>query len=97
MSAYCPECETDLDPTTGICPACRWDPYIAATVQQSTAQPEDELTLTERYRGTRFDVSVGQAGDAGSAVSRGRAFVVVTLIAGVSLYALVMSMMGPLF
>ena len=29
MSAYCPECETDLDPTTGTCPACRWDPDFA--------------------------------------------------------------------
>ena len=98
MSAYCPECETDLDPATGICPACRWDPYIAANIQAPAQSTEPELSLTERYRGTRYDVSVDRGGSgAGRVVSRGRAFVVVSLVAGAALYALVMSFMGPVF
>lgn len=97
MSAYCPECETDLDQSTGICPACRWDPYFAANQRASAPPPEHELSLTERYRGTRYDVSVQHAASGGAVVSRGRAFVLVSLFAGVGLYALVMGLMNPVF
>jgi hypothetical protein len=94
MNAYCPECETELDITTGICPACRWDPMVARTVVETAPEPERELSLTERYRGTRFDVSSQQAAVEGTHVSRGRAFVLIALVAGVFLYGGVMSAMG---
>ncbi len=94
MNAYCPECETELDITTGICPACRWDPMIARTVSQPLEEAEPELSLTERYRGTRFDISSQQAAVQESHVSRGRVFVLMALVAGVFLYGGVMSAMG---
>ena len=93
MNAYCPECETELDITTGICPACRWDPLVARNVvdQRDT---EPEMSLTERYRGTGFDVLEQQAAIEHQSVSRGRAFVLIALVAGVFLYGGVMSAMG---
>lgn len=93
MNAYCPECETELDITTGICPACRWDPLVARTVvdQRDT---EPEMSLTERYRGAGFDVIEQQATLEHHSVSRGRAFVLIALVAGVVLYGGVMSAMG---
>ena len=95
MNAYCPECETELDLTTGICPACRWDPFVARVMGQGAREPEPEMSLTERYRGTRFDVSMHQAAmDRRDGVSRGRAFVVVALVAAVALYGGAMSAMG---
>ena len=94
MNAYCPECETELDITTGICPACRWDPMVARTFAAPTPEPEHELSLTERYRGTGFDIQQQQAAMDSHHVSRGRAFVLVALVAGVFLYGGVMSAMG---
>ena len=94
MNAYCPECETELDQATGICPACRWDPMVAhvAAVAQDN---EPGLSLTERYRGTRFNVmneQVTMQEQAG--FSKGRAVVIVGLVAGVILYGGVISAMG---
>jgi hypothetical protein len=94
MNAYCPECETELDITTGICPACRWDPLVARTIATPRFEADREMSLTERYRGTRFDVSSEQAAVDGRHVSRGRAFVLMALAAGVFLYGGVMSAMG---
>lgn len=95
MNAYCPECETELDITTGICPACRWDPMVARTVTEPISGSDaPELSLTERYRGTRFDVGSQQALVERHPVSRGRAFVLIALVAGVFLYGGVMSAMG---
>jgi hypothetical protein len=96
MSAYCPECETDLDQATGICPACRWDPLIVAHSRPMVAE-DPKLSLTERYRGTRFDVAANDVVVGAPSVSRGRTFVVVSLVAGVSLYGAVMMVMGPVF
>jgi hypothetical protein len=96
MNAYCPECETELDVTTGICPACRWDPLIARTISAAPPRNEEKVdyfSLTERYRGTSYDISVQQAA-VGDQISRGRVFVVVGLIAGVVLYGGVISAMG---
>lgn len=93
MNAYCPECETELDITTGICPACRWDPMVARTVVTPRHEADHEMTLTERYRGTRFDVS-SQVAMEDHQSSRGRAFVAVSLVAGVLLYGGVMNAMG---
>ena len=94
MNAYCPECETELDITTGICPACRWDPLVARTVERPRTESEPEMSLTERYRGTRFDVQQQQMAMDETHVSRARVFVLVTLVAGVFLYGGVMSAMG---
>jgi hypothetical protein len=94
MNAYCPECETELDITTGICPACRWDPMVVRTVVEPSSEPDREMSLTERYRGTGFDISTQQAAVEGTHVSRGRAFVLLALAAGVVLYGGVMSAMG---
>ncbi len=94
MNAYCPECETELDITTGICPACRWDPMVARTVTATRTEPERELSLTERYRGTRFAVSQEQLAMEEGHNSRGRTFVVVGLVAAVFLYGGVLSAMG---
>ena len=93
MNAYCPECETELDVTTGICPACRWDPLVARTVT-AAKEAEPEMSLTERYRGTNFDITLEQAAIDDRHVSRGRAFVLIALVAGVVLYGGVMSAMG---
>ncbi len=94
MNAYCPECETELDQNTGICPACRWDPTaVALSVENKT--DDREVSLTERYRGTQYDISLEQAAfNDATAVSRGRAFVLVGLVAGVALYGVAMSAMG---
>jgi hypothetical protein len=94
MNAYCPTCETELDQSTGICPACRMDPAIAAQLQPAPPV-ESELSLTERYRGTRFDISNVEVAAQRSSVSRGRSFVLVSLAAGAALYGLVMAGMGP--
>lgn len=93
MNAYCPECETELDVSTGICPACRWDPM---TIRPSVRPVQDPpgMTLTERYRGTRFDVSMQQAAVEDNSGSRGRAFILVSLVAAVFLYGGAMSAMG---
>lgn len=94
MNAYCPECETELDVTTGICPACRWDPTAAALAAQAERE-EPEMSLTERYRGTQYDISLQQAAFSDAThVSRGRAFVLVALVACVALYGVVIGAMG---
>jgi hypothetical protein len=95
MNAYCPECETDLDVTTGICPACRWDPTAAALEAQAAEEPEQ--SLTERYRGTQYDISLQQAAfNDATTVSRGRAFVLMALVGCVALYGVAMGAMGIL-
>ena len=95
MNAYCPECETELDVTTGICPACRWDPLMARAAAVEQEETDREISLTERYRGTNYDVSMHQAAmDEQAGFSRGRAFVLVGLVGGVVLYGGVMSAMG---
>ena len=93
MNAYCPECETELDVATGICPACRWDPLVTRRVV-SQREEEREMSLTERYRGAGFDFMEQQATMEDHSVSRGRVFVLVGLAAGVFLYGGVMSAMG---
>ena len=96
MNAYCPECETDLDPSTGICPACRWDPLISTSLRSVRIEPDAGMSLTERYRGTPYDLSL-QSEMAGShaSVSRGRVFVIAGLVAAATIYGLMLSVMGP--
>jgi len=93
MNAYCPDCETELDQRTGICPACRWDPYAASL--RSTAQPRaPEMSLTERYRGTQYDLHAEFVDDRLASDSRGRAFVLIGLAAASGLSAITLGALG---
>jgi hypothetical protein len=98
MNAYCPECETDLDPGTGICPACRWDPLLSpGALTRRNVRPQD-MSLSERYRGTPYGLALepeilsGPVATTG--VSRGRVFVIGGLILSVCIYGLVLATMG---
>ncbi len=93
MNAYCPECETELDQATGICPACRWDPIVAQTIV-APREEEPEMSLTERYRGTRYDVSAHTATEHAPVVPRSRAVILVALVAGAGVYGLIVNSMG---
>jgi hypothetical protein len=101
MNAYCPECETDLDATTGICPACRWDPQGAietSGVRVTRMLQVPEMSLTERYRGTAYDLSLlsEAVGQSHTGISRARALVIIGLIGAVVLYGVVLTLMvGP--
>jgi hypothetical protein len=96
MNAYCPECETDLDGNTGICPACRWDPLTATDMRTASAIKTAEMSLTERYRGTAYDLVLqSDAASHQTGVSRGRVLVIVGLIGGAALYGAVLTMMAP--
>jgi hypothetical protein len=91
MNAYCPECETDLDQATGICPACRWDPR--AVVAPAPIVPQ--MSLTERYRGTGYDLDPqGLVLPQQSHISRGRAFVLMALVAVAAFYGVVLALLG---
>ena len=80
MNAYCPECETELDQEAGICPACRWDPYLVAPKPTKVAKFEG--SISDRYRGTPYDSQWQEmAASHGSGISRGRVFVVTAMLA----------------
>ncbi len=84
---FCPECETDLDRRTGICPACRWDPLLVPGMLTRRNVRPDDMSLTERYRGTPYDFSMPvEMAEGHAGMSRGRAFVIVGLVASVGLY-----------
>lgn len=86
---FCPHCETQLDAVTFICPACRWDP-LAPTEQQD--QPDANLSLTERYRGTQYSASpvstpvLAQQAPAAAQTSRIRTFIIVGFVALLGMY-----------
>lgn len=98
MSAYCPECETDLDPTTGTCPACRWDPDVVQGYSTVRRSRTDEGSITERYRGTAYDstVQLAEVASVQPGVSRGRVFVVLGLVVGIIVYGVVLTSMAHL-
>jgi hypothetical protein len=93
MNAYCPQCETELDQTTGICPACRWDPYSAASQAAPVSGPV--ASLSERYRGTPYDASWDAAvARHSTGISRGRVIVVGGLLGVVGFYGVILGMLG---
>jgi hypothetical protein len=100
MNAYCPECETDLDAGTGICPACRWDPLLSpGAVTRKNVRPPD-MSLSERYRGTPYGLAVEPDGfanpaQATSGISRGRLIVIGGLVLSVTIYGVVLAALGP--
>jgi hypothetical protein len=99
MNAYCPECETDLDPGTGICPACRWDPLMSpGTLTRRNVRPA-EMSLSERYRGTPYGLAIesdvfGEGAQASVGVSKGRVLVIAGLVLSVGIYGVVLAAMG---
>jgi hypothetical protein len=100
MNAYCPECETELDPGTGICPACRWDPILSPGVRTLKNTKPPEMSLTERYRGTPYGLAIepdmfGARAQASSGISRGRVLVIAGLVLTVGVYGVALAAMGP--
>jgi hypothetical protein len=95
MNAYCPECETELEPNSGVCPACRWDSGFSKGSGVVRTSRTTEGSISDRYRGTAYDSTVQftQVVDPDAGVSRGRTFVIVGLVVGVVLYGLVLSSM----
>lgn len=93
MNTYCPECETELDQASGICPACRWDPYVVAP--KPTRLPKGEGSISDRYRGTPYDSQwqVAAAGH-GTGVSRARVFVISAMLAVAGFYGVVLTVLG---
>ena len=92
MNAYCPECETELDQEAGICPACRWDPYIVAPKPTKIAKLEG--SISERYRGTPYDSQWQEAVASSSSVSRGRVFVITAMLAVAGFYGVILAVLG---
>lgn len=92
MNAYCPDCETELDTATGICPACRREPRVSIAPASAPA-PLREMSLTERYRGSDYDIRVQRIVQ-DSNDTRGRMFVLVGLAAAAGLSAIAMSALG---
>ena len=100
MNAYCPECETDLDPGTGICPACRWDPLLSPGVRtlKNTKPPRCRSRSATAARPTVSPSSrtiFGAPAQASVGVSRGRIFVVAGLVLSVGVYGVALAVMGP--
>jgi hypothetical protein len=93
MNAYCPDCETELDQATGICPACRWDPLLG-TAAAPVASSQPQASLTEQYRGTEFDMSSQLVASRNGNVSRGRTFVIIGLLVAAGLYGIVLGVLG---
>lgn len=93
MYAHCPDCETELDQSSGICPACRWDPILSI---QQPELPELPTSLTERYRGSELDSGWSSTTVRGSTVSRGRALVILGLLGLVAMYWVVLVTIGNL-
>jgi hypothetical protein len=99
MNPFCPLCETDLDPVSGACPACRWQHATVATAPAARAAPVRRPTsLTERYRGTEWDTSMHTSGTATvrspSGIPKARLLLVVGLFAVGGIYGAIMTMMG---
>ena len=93
MNAYCPECETELDQEAGICPACRWDPYLVAP--KPTKVQKLEGSISERYRGTAYDSQWQEAiASPGASVSRGRVFVITAMLAVAGFYGVILAVLG---
>jgi hypothetical protein len=96
MNAYCPECETELDPTSGICPACRWDAGFSKGYSTIRTGQASEGSISDRYRGTAYDSSVQFAEvihHTDNGISRGRTFVIIGLVIGVIFYGVVLTSM----
>ena len=93
MNTYCPECETELDQTTGVCPACRWDPYLVAP--KPTKASKSEGSIADRYRGTPYDAQWQIATvQSSQGISRARVFVITMMLAVAGFYGVILAVMG---
>ena len=79
----CPECETEIDQATGICPACSWDRSWAAA--QPAPEPPMEGSFSERYYGSQFAAMPANLETGESGMARGRLFLIVGTVAVVLL------------
>ncbi len=76
MPMTCPQCETELDQASGICPACRWDASQVAT----PADPSDDESYTDRYRGTAHHHQMAFRSATNAGTARTRIVLVVALV-----------------
>jgi hypothetical protein len=76
MPMTCPQCETELDQASGICPACRWDGSQVAT----PTNPSDDESYTDRYRGTAYHHQMTFQSAPSDGAARTRIALVVALI-----------------
>lgn len=96
MNPYCPLCETDLDPATATCPACRWQDAAVLSVARPSAA---RVSLVERYRGTEWDTTASMAAvrvQRGQGIPKGRAVLVMGVLAVGGIYGFIMAVMGML-
>jgi hypothetical protein len=81
----CPQCETELDQASGICPACRWDAALASHVT-ATAPTEDDVSFSERYRGTEYHHLMATINESEEGPGRTRLLLVVGLFGILGLF-----------
>lgn len=83
----CPRCETELDPDSGHCPVCLWDPAVSEVVVPA----EPQVPYLEKYRGTQYAGASATPQRPLIALSRTRVLVTLGVMAVALLYgALVM-------
>jgi hypothetical protein len=89
--SFCQLCETQLDEDTHTCPACGWDPHTPPPAPD----PEPQLSLTERYRGTDYASSMVPAlaldPRPSSRVGKARVALIVAFLAVIGLYGTMMA------
>jgi hypothetical protein len=93
MYANCPDCETQLDQHSGICPACRWDPILSV---EPIYGYEPESALAERYDVSDLVANWSTAAASRSPISRSRAVILFGLVSMATLYWVVLSLLGML-
>lgn len=83
----CPQCETELDQSSGICPACRWD----SSQRTMAPSPEavDVSSFSDRYRGTEYEGEALPTEDVGTDTTRTRLLLLVSLAGVLGLFYIV--------
>jgi hypothetical protein len=79
----CPRCDTELDPDSGICPACLYDP---AKADAAVPDPTPQIPFLEQYAGTPFAEASTPPHRPLITLSRTRVLVAVALMAVAVLY-----------
>lgn len=83
----CPQCETELDAVTGVCPACLWDHSQLLT--PSSVTEERQQSYSERYRGPSPSSQMLMVTPTETGMARGRVFVLMAIATTVLLAAVV--------
>jgi hypothetical protein len=96
MRTHCPLCDTRLDPASGECPACHWQ--AANLIVTRTPASVPPVSLTERYRGTEWDSTLGQEDllrpHVEGGFPRARIMLVVGIVAAATVYGTIVVAMG---